>query len=293
MANEIAISHITGATITADVFQPDGTEREFTVSCTEAGQGGLYLGDCATITVNDLIVAYDNGSYIGGEKYQIDIAAALSDIHLDHLIHFAGTVVSGEDTNEFTTDLTETTNNHYDGGTVCFIDGTLAGQVRRISNYIGSSKTIFVDPHFLEVPGNGDHFLITLQTSTVLTEDFGGTAENKVALQCQSAMQDYNLDHLISAAESGDVVANSVIDKMIGTAGACKIASDGLDSVSTTEPAGVASNFREMMIQVWRRFYKKTTATKSAVKSYKDDNSIAATQTATFDGTTKTVGNAS
>lgn len=45
--------------------------------------------------------------------------------------------------------------------------------------------------------------------------------------------------------------------------------------------------------QVWRRFFKKATATSSALKTYKDDASVATTQTVSFDGTTKTVGNAS
>ena len=71
MANEIAVSYITGATVTADVFQPDGTEREFAVSCSEAAQGCAYLGDCSTIEAGDLIVAYASSVYIGGEKYDL------------------------------------------------------------------------------------------------------------------------------------------------------------------------------------------------------------------------------
>lgn len=147
MSNEIAISYITGATVTADVFQPDGTEREFAVSCTEAGQNYLYLGHCATIIIGDYIVAYDSGSYIGGEKYD--------------------------------------------------------------------TRTGY------------------------------------------------------------------------------KLASDGLDSVATTEPSGVASNFREMLVQTWRRFFKKTTATSSAIITYKDDASAATTSVVDFNGTTKTIENAS
>jgi hypothetical protein len=69
MADEIAVAFITGKTLTADVFQPDGTEREFGVSLTETGQGLLYLGDCATITAGDLIVAMEGSIYIGAEEY--------------------------------------------------------------------------------------------------------------------------------------------------------------------------------------------------------------------------------
>jgi hypothetical protein len=147
MANEVVIGYKTGATVTADVAKPDGTEREFDVSCAETARGKVYLGDCATIEVGDLINAFDNGDYIGSEKY-----------------------------------------------------------------------------------------------------------DNRTAY---------------------------------------KLASDGLDSVATTEPDGVASNFREMMVQVWRRFFKKSTATLAALKTYKDDASTNTTQTVGFDGTTKTVGDAS
>lgn len=46
-----------------------------------------------------------------------------------------------------------------------------------------------------------------------------------------------------------------------------KLASDGLDSVATTEPAGVAIDFREMMVQVWRRFLRKPCWTLVAIHS--------------------------
>lgn len=69
MADEIAVSYITGQTLTADVFQPDGSVRETAISLTENATGGLYLGDCATISAGDLVVAYDSGDYIGGQEY--------------------------------------------------------------------------------------------------------------------------------------------------------------------------------------------------------------------------------
>lgn len=72
-----------------------------------------------------------------------------------------------------------------------------------------------------------------------------------------------------------------------------KLASDGLDSVATTEPAGVASNFREMVVQTWRRFFKKNTLTATQLKTYKDDASIATTQPVSDDDTTQTMGDAS
>lgn len=72
-----------------------------------------------------------------------------------------------------------------------------------------------------------------------------------------------------------------------------KLASDGLDSVSTTAPSGVASNFREMLVQVWRRFFKRTVNNKSAltIATYRDDGTtVATTQSYTTSGTVDDVG---
>lgn len=57
------------------------------------------------------------------------------------------------------------------------------------------------------------------------------------------------------------------------------LSSDGLDTVSITEPDGVASNFREMVVQVWRRFFGKTTLSKTQILHYKADGTLATTQT--------------
>ncbi len=73
-----------------------------------------------------------------------------------------------------------------------------------------------------------------------------------------------------------------------------KLASDGLDSVSTTAPSGVASNFREMLVQTWRRFFRKATQTDSELKTYADNGtSVLTTQDLSDDNTTQTQGTSS
>lgn len=56
------------------------------------------------------------------------------------------------------------------------------------------------------------------------------------------------------------------------------LSSDGLDSISTTEPTGVASNFREMVIQTWRRWFGKTTISKTEIKHYDSSDVVITTQ---------------
>jgi len=70
-----------------------------------------------------------------------------------------------------------------------------------------------------------------------------------------------------------------------------KLASDGLDSVSIVAPTGVASNFREMVVATWRRFYKKATMTATDLKTYADDGATVVTsQPITDDNVTQSQG---
>jgi len=72
---------------------------------------------------------------------------------------------------------------------------------------------------------------------------------------------------------------------------AVKLASDGLDAVSISAPTGVANDFREMMIQVWRRLFAKHTLTVSELKTFADNEStVLTTQTVSDDGATQEIG---
>ena len=65
----------------------------------------------------------------------------------------------------------------------------------------------------------------------------------------------------------------------------------GLDAITITDPAGVASTFPMMVVQLWRRFFKKSTLTSTQLKTYADNGTtVATTQTVADDGTTQTQG---
>jgi len=70
MADEIHVAWLTGKTLTANVFKPDGTDRETGINLAENATGTLYLGDCATIQVGDIIVAYEAGVVLGSIEYE-------------------------------------------------------------------------------------------------------------------------------------------------------------------------------------------------------------------------------
>lgn len=76
----------------------------------------------------------------------------------------SGSVVDDNDPDPtataFETDLSEATNDHYNGAFVVFYSGALAGQSRKISDYDGTTKVVTVATAFTEAPTAGDDFLI-------------------------------------------------------------------------------------------------------------------------------------
>ncbi len=71
-----------------------------------------------------------------------------------------GTAVTGTlTTTVFTTSLTEATNDHYNGRTLTFTSGALAGQMTTITDYNGTSKAVTVTA-LTEAPANADEFFI-------------------------------------------------------------------------------------------------------------------------------------
>lgn len=85
------------------------------------------------------------------------------------------------------------------------------------------------------------------------------------------------------------VTAGTVSDKT-GYA----LAATGLDAIPITAPAGVASTFREIVVQGWRRMFKKATMTATQMVTYADDGTTPlTTQAVSDDGETQTQGAAS
>lgn len=72
------------------------------------------------------------------------------------------------------------------------------------------------------------------------------------------------------------------------------LSATGLDSIAATDPGGVATTWPQMLVQLWRRFFKKSTLTRTQLKTYADDGTtVVTTQSVSDDGTTQTQGAAS
>lgn len=70
-----------------------------------------------------------------------------------------------------------------------------------------------------------------------------------------------------------------------------KLASDGLDSLPVTGPTGVAATIREMIVQLWRRYFKRVTRNSTQIKTYADNGTtVITTQAYTASSTDDDVG---
>ncbi len=72
-----------------------------------------------------------------------------------------------------------------------------------------------------------------------------------------------------------------------------KLASDGLDNISVTEPSGKASTFREMVVQLFMRFFNKVDKTPTQIRVYDNTGSISTTQSHSTTSGATTVGDSS
>ena len=63
------------------------------------------------------------------------------------------------------------------------------------------------------------------------------------------------------------------------------LAATGLDAITVADPTTVATTFPTMMIQLWRRFFKKATKSTTQIKTFRDDAfTVVTTQAITDDG---------
>lgn len=69
------------------------------------------------------------------------------------------------------------------------------------------------------------------------------------------------------------------------------LAATGLDAIAITSPAGRASTFAQMIVQLYRRFFSKSVFDGATIKTYADDGTTLITsQTTTNAGGSQTVG---
>jgi hypothetical protein len=89
------------------------------------------------------------------------------------------------------------------------------------------------------------------------------------------------------------VAGENVFDSLIavGDQSGFKLAPDGLDLINIKSLTGVASNFPEMVVQVWRRFFMRVTCTADTLTTYKDNGTVMTEQDLIDSGGMQSQGN--
>jgi hypothetical protein len=157
----------------AAITSADGLYN-LTLSTTDTNTPGMltvYVADtsvCLPVKQNFMVLPgaiYD--ALVGGtDTLEVDVVAISGDATAaDNLEAGAEALVSstcstGSTTTTIVTNLTEGTDDHYNGRTVIFTTGTLAGQSASITDYNGTTKTLTVST-MTEAPSNADAFVIS------------------------------------------------------------------------------------------------------------------------------------
>ena len=167
-----AVTDISSNTFAA-ITSGDGLYN-LTLSTTDTNTLGMmrvYIADasvCLPVTADFMVLPaniYD--SFVGGtDTLEVDTIAISGDTTAaDNLERGAeglvlGAVSTGSSTTTVVTGLTEGTNDHYNGRTITFTSGSLAGQSASITDYDGTTKTLTVST-MTEAPSNTDTFVIS------------------------------------------------------------------------------------------------------------------------------------
>lgn len=254
MANEITFGWKTGKTLVYGAQKPDGTFRTPAgTSLPEIGSTSYFTADDADILAGDFVIVKDNatGKEVGQGQYQptINEAAIIAEI----------------DANETKIDALH----DFDP------DSDAVANVTQVDTTTTNTDMRGTDSAATEAKQD------TMQTDiNAILVDTGTTIPAQI-----SSLNDF--DPAADTVAHVTLVDTTTINTdMRGTDGAnttktgYSLASDGLDSISITEPSGVASNFREMVVQVWRRLFKRSRMTPTTLVTYKDDNTtVVTTQT--------------
>jgi len=148
-----------------DVSVCRAVSHEFTVLPANIYDSLIAGTDYLDANVHQINANASSGFLTGTDHLKADVqqinasATAADNLQKAALSIVPGTVSTGSTTTTVTSGLTETTNDHYNGRTIQFTTGNLAGQVASITDYAGGSGTLTVST-MTEAPANGDLFVI-------------------------------------------------------------------------------------------------------------------------------------
>lgn len=271
-----------------------------------SGSVGSVTGAVGSVTGAVGSVTGNVGGNVVGSVGSVTAAVTLS--AGDSPVIATGTATAGG-ASTITLQTALGTDNIVNGCKIKITSGTGAKQCRTIIGYVNSTQVATVDHAWTTNPDATSVYAVFYDDAPKLDSSLqvtagstGGTITANVTQWNGHAVPAENVNGLPkvdvvdwlgskpNALISGRVDANAGV---IGDKTGYILGATGLDSIPTTQPTGVASTFREMIVQTWRRFFRRTVYDSAAttIKTYQDDGTtVATTQTATVSGTVQDVG---
>ncbi len=171
-------------------------------------------------------------------------------------------------------------------------------------------RKVFVGVDLAQIAGNGDYVAyVTIQRAGA------GNAYRAVPITTAAVASGITIATLMSApiilnatdvlkvyvtGLAGDTTTPDTIvyiwEEWVSTdsSGRVELAATGLDAITATRPSGVATTFPQMVVQLFYRFFGKSTLTATQLKTYAANGStVVTTQTVSDDATTQTQGESS
>lgn len=149
---------------------------------------------------------------------------------------------------------------------------TLAGVTTTV--YDGSALT------YTDTPTGNQQPMYTVSAYNITGESAESSA---VVPEGLGGGNDMTLAELKAELDARGLVSDAL--PAVDGSGRVSLAPTGLDAIPVTAPAGVAGTFREMIVQVWRRFFARATKGAAEIRTYADDDAtVLTTQTISVSG---------
>lgn len=272
------------------IMKDEGAEANVTTGFTDRGQGysqpfsatelqaarvAVYIVDQTSPVWLDKVIIIETYGHPSAQHPEMGIKLPVF-----------GTAQAGSTTACTLPSSAVATDDYYNGATLYIVGGAGIGQSRIIPDYTGSTKVAVLDPALAVACDNTSVVAVVpsapapttasyLDSVASVTGNVGGNVTGSVGSVVGAVGS-------VTGNVGGNVVGSvaSVTSKT-----GFSLAATGLDLITATDPGGVATTFPQMVVALWRRFFKKTTKTPTQIKTYDDaGTTVRTTQTISDDG---------
>ena len=237
VANQVDANSLTGGTSPADIYtyfttgtNEDAFKADTSTLATAASISAL--NDLSSTDVTDAVWDASTSSHnvagsFGRGFRQVKEGLVSADGQVNDLSATASS---------FITNLTAAVDDYYNGQTLHFISGSLAGQSQVIRDYNGTTKTITLDSALTSAPANADEFIVLSTHVHAITEIADGVWDEQRGTRSSGSFG-YYLDAQVSSGGGGSAIGSGAISHEI-TVNVGGSPSDGVEVWVTTDSSG-------------------------------------------------------